>query len=113
MNKKNEPFKYIGDDYLILHDTLNKLNMFEQVIFNISNGGILMSEKETQYIIGGDKILRRSAEYYMAINRVINSNPDKYTKIYSCKDPRYPQPRRIPVIMPDNKITSQKQSYIN
>jgi hypothetical protein len=110
---KNEPFKYMGDDYLLLHDSLNKLNKVEQVIFNMNNGGILIGTKEIQYMIGGDKILRNSAEYFMGINRVINSNPEKYKKIYSCQDPRYKYPRRIPIMLPENPEINNNHSYIN
>ena len=109
---KHEPFKYLGDDYLILHDSLNKLNQIEQVIFNMNNGGGLIGSKEIQYMVGGDKILRNSAEYFMAVNRVINGNPDKYKKIYSCQDPRYKYPRRIPIMLPET-MPINNSSYIN
>jgi len=111
MNTKNE-FKYIGDDYLDLHDSLNSMNQMEQVVFNINNGGILIGQREMQYLIGGDKVLRASVEYLMGVNRVIKSDPEKYIKIFSGLDPRYPHAKMQHFDM-ETKKKPQTNSYIN
>ncbi len=95
---KKEKFKFIGDDYLHLRDTLNKLERSESIILNMNQRGLFYSERELTYMIGGDKELIRQAEFMMGVNRVIKTDPEKYKKILSGNDPRYPARRSIQIV---------------
>lgn len=102
MTDKNM-FKYLGDDFLALRDTLNKLNRSEQIIMNMNYDGIFFEQKEFMYMIESDKELIRQAEFMMGVNRVLKSNKKKYGKILSGEDPKYPEPRKIQIIMNNRK----------
>ncbi len=101
-------FKYLGDDFLTLSDSLYKLSKPEQIIMNMNNNGIFFEDKEFIYVIEADKELRRQAEFMMGINRVLKSDPKKYKRILAGQDPEYPAPRKIQIVLADKNLNQMQ-----
>ena len=106
--------KYLADTWLLQNDIF-ETNEHPAVSMNkAKNVGLQVNEKLLAFYNGQKDHLIRFMALNNGINKVFQTDKEKYKKIWAGNDPRYPTKRRIPLSITDgNQVQPQQTKQPN
>jgi len=111
--KQNQLFqkslpKFLGDEYNLLFDTLDHEGDPLSYMYQRTALQLNVNPKLFMYMNGSNMTFIRSLVFHKAVNKVYRTDPEKYKKIWTRQDPRYPQERKIKLEFEKNGVKSSE-----
>jgi len=99
--------KYLGDEYLLLDDIMEIGSPISKVARYSLLG--ITNLKYLAYESGEKEHLIKQSAFHIGVNKVLQTDPEKYKKIWNGEDERYKQERRIKLTISD----MENENYIS
>ena len=90
---------YLGDTWLKLEDNFEYFDHPLPCMEKALALGLPINLKYASYFNGQKTLTIKQLCFEHGVNRVYNTDPEKYAKIWAGKDERYQQKRKIPLEM--------------